>query len=280
MVLEHASSKSKPQAPESAEGVTDYSTPLLIGKPVGAVVSAARILRYLATINGTVRGSKVAQDLGLNPSTCFNILQTLAAENLVRFDHESKRYRLGYGLLDLASSNAIMGGDLNGIRTAMQTVSDRHDVTMSLWRRISETRMLLIVVTSSARQTRVHMTVGQRLPLLVGSTGRAMAGALRLSEAELQHYFNDVRWIRSVTFEAYCQEVQLAVDRGWALDAGDFVSGLHSLSAPVVDEKGAPLLICTATMFSGQYTPKRGEEIGHALIELSTTVQPMARSLL
>ena len=278
-MLQFESPRPKPQPPESSEAVTDNGTPMLIGKPVGAVVSAVRILRYLAAINGTVRGSKVARDLGLNTSTCFNILQTLVAENLVRFDHDSKRYRLGYGLLDLASSNAIMGGDMNGIRMAMQTVSDQHDVTMSLWRRVSDTRMLLIIVTSSARQTRVHMTVGQRLPLLVGSTGRAMAGALRLSEAELQHYFNDVRWIRPVTFEAYCQEVQLSLDRGWALDAGDFVNGLHSLSAPVVDERGAPLVICTATMFSGQYTQERGEEIGRALIDLSRAVQPMAKSL-
>jgi DNA-binding IclR family transcriptional regulator len=250
-----------------------------MGKPVGSVVSAVRILRYLATVNGTVRGSKVAQELGINTSTCFNILQTLAAENLVRFDPDSKRYRLGYGLLDLASSNAIMGGDKGGIRAAMQRVSDRHGVTMSLWRRISENRLLMIVVTSSAIQTRVHMSVGQRLPLLVGSIGRAMAGALRLSEAELRHFFQEVRWIRPVSFEAYCQEVQLAVERGWALDAGDFVSGLHSLSAPVVDGKGAPLLICTATMFSGQYSDKIGEEIGRTLINLATEVQPMALGL-
>jgi DNA-binding IclR family transcriptional regulator len=235
-----------------------------MGKPVGSVVSAVRILRYLATVNGTVRGSKVAQELGINTSTCFNILQTLAAENLVRFDPDSKRYRLGYGLLDLASR---------------QRVSDRHGVTMSLWRRISENRLLMIVVTSSAIQTRVHMSVGQRLPLLVGSIGRAMAGALRLSEAELRHFFQEVRWIRPVSFEAYCQEVQLAVERGWALDAGDFVSGLHSLSAPVVDGKGAPLLICTATMFSGQYSDKIGEEIGRTLINLATEVQPMALGL-
>jgi DNA-binding IclR family transcriptional regulator len=150
---------------------------------------------------------------------------------------------------------------------------------MSLWRRISENRLLMIVVTSSAIQTRVHMSVGQRLPLLVGSIGRAMAGALRLSEAELRHFFQEVRWIRPVSFEAYCQEVQLAVERGWALDAGDFVSGLHSLSAPVVDGKGAPLLICTATMFSGQYSDKIGEEIGRTLINLATEVQPMALGL-
>lgn len=252
---------------------------VLVGKPVGAVISAVRVLRYLAKLNGSVRGSKVARDLGLNTSTCFNILQTLATENLVRFDPDSKRYRLGYGVLDLASSNAIMGGAMTEVREMMQQVSDRYDVTMSLWRRISDTRMLLTVVTTTARQTRVHMTPGQRLPLLVGSAGRVMAGWLNLGEADLKRRFEEVRWIRPVSFESYRQEVREARERGWALDTGDFVAGLHSLSAPVVDERGQPLLVCTATVFSGLYTPERGETLGAALVALAAVLRPVARGL-
>lgn len=255
------------------------SVPVLVGKPVGAIVSAVRILRFLARQTGALRGSRIARELGLNTSTCFNILQTLAAESLVRYDPETKRYRLGYGLLDLASSNAIMGGDLTGIRLAMQEVSDAHDVTMSLWRRISDTRMLLIVVTSSARQTRVHMTIGQRLPLLVGSTGRAMAATLNLDQETIRHYFDEIRWIRPLSFETYHQEVLAGRERGWTLDAGDFVNGLHSISAAITDERGAPLLVGTATLFSGQYSDERGERIGQALVELARRVRPLAQGL-
>ncbi|TAJ97831.1 MAG: IclR family transcriptional regulator [Reyranella sp.] len=255
------------------------SVKLLVGKPVGAVVSAVRILRLLAKTTGAIRGSRIAKELGLNISTCFNILQTLAAENLVRYDPETKRYRLGFGLLDLASSNAIMGGDLSDIRLAMQEVSDAHDVTMSLWRRVSEIRMLLIMATSSARQTRVHMAIGQRLPLLVGSTGRAMAAMLALGKDEIRHYFNEIRWIRPLNFETYYQEVLIGRERGWTLDTGDFVNGLHSISAAVTDERGAPLLVCTATLFSGQYSDERGEQIGRALVEMARRVRPLAQGL-
>lgn len=252
---------------------------VLVGKPVGAVVSAVRILRYLAALNNSARGSRVARDLGLNTSTCFNILQTLAAENLVRFDPDSKRYRLGYGVLDLASSNAIMGGAMNEIREMMQQVSNRYDVTLSLWRRISDTRMLLTVVTAAARQTRVHMTPGQRLPLLVGSAGRVMAGWLALGDAELRRRFQEVRWIRPLAFETYRREVQEAKARGWAMDSGDLVAGLHSLSAPVLDERGEPLLVCTATVFSGLYTREFGEILGPALVALADAIRPLAKSL-
>lgn len=252
---------------------------VMVGKPVGAVVSAVRILRLLAKAQGAMRGSRIARNLGLNTSTCFNILQTLAAERLVRYDPETKRYRLGYGLLDLASSNAIMGGDLSGIRVAMQEISDAHDITMSLWRRVSDTRMLLIMVTSSARQTRVHMTVGQRLPLLVGSTGRAMAGKLNLSREEIRRYFDEVHWIRPLTFDTYYQEVLTGLERGWTLDAGDFVNGLHSISAAITDERGVPLLVATATLFSGQYSDRRGERIGQTLVEMAQRVRPLAQGL-
>jgi len=268
-----------PVAAPAERAAANGTVQVMVGKPVGAVVSAVRILRLLAKAQGAMRGSRIAKDLGLNTSTCFNILQTLAAERLVRYDPETKRYRLGYGLLDLASSNAIMGGDLQGIRVAMQEVSDAHDVTMSLWRRVSDTRMLLIMVTSSARQTRVHMTMGQRLPLLVGSTGRAMAGTLKLSREEIRHYFDEVRWIRPLSFETYCEEVLAGLARGWTLDSGDFVNGLHSISAAVTDERGMPLLVLTATMFSGQYSDERGERIGRALVDLAQRVRPLAQGL-
>lgn len=251
----------------------------LAGKPVGAVIRAVRILQLLARTTTALRGSRIAKDLGLNTSTCYNILQTLAAENLVRYDPETKCYRLGYGLLDLASSKAIMGGDLSGIRVAMQEVSDTYEAATSLWRRVSNTRMLLIMVTSSARQTRVHMTVGQRLPLLVGSTGRAMAATLNMSRDEIRHRFDEVRWIRPLSFDTYYQEVLTGRERGWTLDTGDFVNGLHSISAAVTDERGMPLLVCTATMFSSQYDDERGERIGKALIELARRVRPLAQGL-
>ncbi len=257
----------------------DAMVQVLVGKPVGAVVSAVRILRLLSKAKGAMRGSQIANDLGLNTSTCFNILQTLAAEKLVRYDSSTKLYRLGYGLLDLASSNAIMGHNISDISLAMQEISDALDVTMSLWRRVSNTRMLLIMITSSPRQTRVHMTLGQRLPLLVGSTGRAMASSLNLTQDELQNYFNEIRWIRPLSFDKYYQEVLIGRARGWTLDTGDFVNGLHSISAPITDKRGAPLLICTATLFSGLYSDERGEQIGRALVEMAQRVRPLAQEM-
>lgn len=269
----------KPNVLDAGACENDAPPQVLVGKSVGAVVSAVRILRLLSKAKGAMRGSQIANDLGLNTSTCFNILQTLAAEKLVRYDSSTKHYRLGYGLLDLASSNAIMGHNISDISVAMQEISDAHDVTMSLWRRVSDTRMLLIMITSSPRQTRVHMTLGQRLPLLVGSTGRAMASSLNLSRDEIQNYFNEIRWIRPLSFEKYYQEVLIGRERGWTLDTGDFVNGLHSISSAITDKRGVPLLISTATLFSGQYTDERGERIGRILIEMAQRVRPLAQGL-
>src|SRR3546814_2052282 len=76
-----------------------------MGQPrtvVGAVVNAAAILRHLGASEEPQGVTAIAQALSLSASSCFNILRTLAAEDLVEFDSRRKLYSLGLGLYDIA----------------------------------------------------------------------------------------------------------------------------------------------------------------------------------
>lgn len=64
-------------------------------KLVGAVVSALDIMRFLAQADEPLRLAQISRSLGLNNSTCFNILRTLELEGIVEFDRLSKLYRAG-----------------------------------------------------------------------------------------------------------------------------------------------------------------------------------------
>src|SRR3546814_3311432 len=67
-----------------------------MGQPrtvVGAVVNAAAILRHLGASEEPQGVTAIAQALSLSASSCFNILRTLAAEDLVEFDSRRKLYR-------------------------------------------------------------------------------------------------------------------------------------------------------------------------------------------
>src|ERR1700756_1386642 len=70
--------------------------------PVGAVTNAARILGHLGAAPGPLRLTQISRPLGINTSTCLNILRTLVAEGLVRLDGPTKTYRLGRRIVELA----------------------------------------------------------------------------------------------------------------------------------------------------------------------------------
>ena len=71
-------------------------------KLVGALVNGLAVLRYLQKARAGVRVTQVARDLGLNPSTCFNLLRTLVHEGLAGFDPISKTYVISIGVVSLA----------------------------------------------------------------------------------------------------------------------------------------------------------------------------------
>src|SRR4051812_30384660 len=71
-------------------------------KPVGAVLAVVKVLRFLSDNPEPIGASHLAKNVGLYPSTCFNILRTLAQDDLISFDPATKMYALGLGVIDFA----------------------------------------------------------------------------------------------------------------------------------------------------------------------------------
>ena len=62
------------------------------GKPVGAVVAAAKVLRTLHASERPLNASEVARAAGLHRGTAYNILRTLQAEGFVGYDDATRSY--------------------------------------------------------------------------------------------------------------------------------------------------------------------------------------------
>src|SRR5688500_15378476 len=71
-------------------------------RPVPAVSRSIAILRLLGKSSSPMGVKAIAQSLGLVTSTCLHILRVLVQERLVTVDAETKRYKLGVGMLSLA----------------------------------------------------------------------------------------------------------------------------------------------------------------------------------
>jgi DNA-binding IclR family transcriptional regulator len=253
---------------EKAESCQSAST-CAHPKLVGALSAGLAILRHLGDSGSRAGVSRIARDLGLNPSTCFNLLRTLVHEGMVSFDPGTKTYALALGVVELAKGALEQASYARFMRPHMEAVSARHGVTATLWQRAAADRMVLVDRSESDATMRVHMQVGQRLPLYVAAFGRCMAAHSGLSRQALREVFRGLRWEQAPPFEAWLRSVRQARDGGYAVDAGHFVRGATTVSSVVLDAAGAPIMALSAVGFAAQLG---AAALGEDLAERAATV--------
>jgi len=247
----------------------DVPAPATIVKPVD---NAIRILRHLALTGVPSTVTLIARELRINPSTCFNILRTLVWNGMLEFDRNTKSYSIGLGAVDLANRALLKGGG-GGVLAAMQPLLERfaHDysVTVTVWRRIGEDRVMLVHIVDSATAVRIHLRLSQRLPLLIGAGGRIMGAFGGLDEAEIKRRFPLLRWSRPVDLKTYLAQVKAAHEKGWAIDEGNHVAGLLSIAAPIFNAEHTLRGFLVATMLVGQHDKKTTQKITAEVVRLA-----------
>lgn len=238
---------------------------------VGAVANAITILKSLGQ-TAPAGVNALARSAGVSPSSCYNILKTLVAEGLVDFDAVRKTYSPGAGLYTLVP-------ETNGGRTVFarcaplfERFAETHAATVALWRLAAAERLILVGFAENSRATRIHMTVGQRLPMLAGASGRCIASALSLSSGEIEERFARLRWDNPPSFRTYLRQVAEAGRQGWALDDGAFLAGVTTVSVAILDSRKHPTFLIGASFFRGQRPDSEFARIGGELKDLAEQV--------
>ena len=104
--------------------VVAESGPGNLGKPVGAVVAAAKVLRTLHGSERPLNASEVARAAGLHRGTAYNILRTLQTEGFVGYDEATRSYSVSLRILELAYGVLRRSGLMDIARPLMHAVSD------------------------------------------------------------------------------------------------------------------------------------------------------------
>ncbi|MVW70986.1 IclR family transcriptional regulator [Bordetella sp. 15P40C-2] len=236
-------------------------------KRVGALSAGLRILRHLSSAPTPLGVTRIARDLGLNSSTCFNLLKTLVQERLVTFDEDTKTYRMGLGLVELAKGSLEQASYVRLLKPHLQELANRHRVTTTLWQRTVNDRVVLVDLAESGSTMRVHMSIGQRLPLYIAALGRCMAAYSNLTPAELRTQLSTLRWEDGPSFEAYMRDVQRVREIGYATDEGHFVKGITTVSSPILDENRTAVMAISAVGVAARFSPSSIRSLGEDLRE-------------
>ncbi len=247
-------------------------------KLVGSVVNAIDIIEYLGQIGRRVGVTQIASSLKMNRSTCFNILKTLAARNLVTFDPTSKTYVLGLGLASMARNALDPINRLDAIRPETSRVAREFQLVVSCWRRASRNRIVLVERADPETSVRIHMSIGQRLPVLSGATGRILLAYDAIAETDLEALFATVQWHKKPSLDQLRSETELVRNQGWAIDKGEFLNGVTTIGVPLLNAVQEVEYMCCGTTFEGHLSPARIKDLAQRLLGISD-IDRRARTL-
>jgi DNA-binding IclR family transcriptional regulator len=154
----------------------------------------------------------------------------------------------------------------------MARLAEAYDGAVGLWRVSSRERLMLVHLAESEAATRIHLSIGQRLPLAAGAMGRCVAAAQDVAEDELARRFAAVRWAQPPRLDAYRAQVEAARRQGYSIDADQLLRGLSSVAAAIVDRAGAVRFCLSVTMFTGQHSAETMRRIGKAVREAADAI--------
>ncbi len=248
-----------------------------VGREVGAVTQAAAILRAVAGSREALGVTAIARAAGVSPSTTLNILRTLVHEGFVALVPETKTYRLGLGLLEVARP-LLNRSDVELLQPGLQQVATEFEATTTVWQVAPDDKALLLGRIVPASGIHIEFRLATRIPAYAGAIGRAVAAAGQsagaLPRATLRARFGAIRWHVPVPFDTFLEEVAAAAERGYAVDIGQLIRGVTTAAAALCDHNRRPRLVVAAHLFQGQLTDERLEALGLALRGLAAAAQP------
>jgi DNA-binding IclR family transcriptional regulator len=203
-----------------------------------AISRAAAVLRLLGKSPTPLGVQAIARELGIVPSTCLHVLRALVAEEFISFDPDTKRYALEAGVLTLAR-HWLRRNRLNDLaQAALDRIGATFEVTMLGVQVVGLEHIIVVAVSQAVHSFQLSTQIGSRFPALISATGRCIAAFGGHSESELEERFRTLRWDEPPTFAEWQEQVRRTRAQGFAVDAGNYISGVTLVAAPVWRARG------------------------------------------
>lgn len=241
-------------------------------RQVPAVTRAVAILRQLAREDEPVGVNPVARSLGLIPSTCLHILRALQDEGLVAFDTETKRYSIGLGILPLARSALQQNTFATLVQPLLDQLSEEFGVTGIATQLTQPGHMVVVAMSQSSIPFRLQVDLGSRFPALISATGRCFAAFNRMKDDQLRKDFGELTWDHPPAFEDWLTEVAEAREKGYAVDAGTYISGVTVIAVPLFDGSGRMTRSIVAIGISERMQATGTDRIAEAMLAMRDAV--------
>jgi len=180
--------------------------------------------------------TELSRRLALHKNNVFRLLATLESRNYIEQNRATGNYRLGLKNLQLGQTILKQTGLLRQARPVLEALSDRTGETCYL-AVLRDSYVVYLDVVESSLPVRVVSRLGAWFPVHCTAEGKVIMAAM--TAAELARNLPDDLARHTphsvIDREELLHQLQLAADRGYALDDEELDMGVRCVSAPVRD---------------------------------------------
>ena len=183
---------------------------------------------------------EVFNKLGFHKSTTHILLKTLSEQNYLIYEPRTKKYSLGYKLLELAG-RITYGRDIRNIAMpVMQRLSEKLKEDVALNIRV-EGRRVCIAIAESQSFVRHIVPLGKALPLHCSAAGKVLMAYLSMEQVNdivdkygLQKFTSQTITVR----ERLLSELRRVKKNGFGESRTEFGEEAAAVAFPVINGKG------------------------------------------
>jgi DNA-binding IclR family transcriptional regulator len=193
------------------------------------------------------------------------VLRALAEEELVAFDPDTKRYSLDAGVLTLARGWLRRNQFADVAQPLIDKLARDHGLTMLAVQIVGLEHIVVIATAQGGMNFQLSAQIGSRFPALISATGRCIAAFGRHPPAEVEKRFKMLRWDNPPPLTDWLEQVEQTRVHGYAVDVGNYITGVTVIAAPVLKETRSPSHALVAVGISGAVERTGARMIGEDL---------------
>ncbi len=246
------------------------------GSSVQSVDRAITVMELLSS-QGWSGVTEVANELDIHKSTAYRLLATLRDRGLVEQDAATEKYRLGFGMVLLAST---VTGDLDIVRYARpicERLSDKTEETVTVTALEAEEAVIIHQSISTSSMMSVDWS-GWHTPLHASAAGKVLLAYMteerrrRILREPLESLTEHTVTDRDI-LQQQLQEIRAT---GYGRTIEELEVGINAVGAPILAADGA---VIAAVAVSGpvfrlpeESVPEIGELVKEAAAEISRSL--------
>ncbi len=200
-----------------------------------------KILHLLSKSNKPLSLNEITAHFDIDRSSIFRLLGTLVQNNFVYQDSETKKYMLGFKIMELSGAFGEQTKIETFLRPVLKSVSERTHQNTHL-AILDGLEVVFIAVEQPRQNLSMHISVGTREPAWATALGKILLAFKPNDEFK--------RLMRSVSFKKftpntitsqseYQNHLQEIVRHKYAVDNEEYRKGILCIAVPVFNHRGA-----------------------------------------